>query len=578
MASPIFVSPDEVLEREANRYEGTSSAEQMRRAARLMRGQPAETPEELNRAAAAEVYQRQVARAKAEIDARKRPAEAPAEEPFNPFARAPVRAVPNQMRVPVERHTVTTRALGQADIGAQGQIQGVEQADATWQADALARESARYEREHRRLYGYDVLENEVDAAGAPVFDEAGNIRKRVVRHVPGVVDRQRAEEERYFRDRERARRDLDAMTKIANETPEPERGTWWKSATAGQRAAAVIATIFAGFGGGNAPDAMRKIADDEYKAREDTWLMRQRKAGLAREKVDDHDRMYDVMRARYDDEMTRRLMWERHTQNRFLSEFQAKMAAYGVQKLGPQQQQEMNGLLQKFADTDLALEQRLINTPAKVAVGGGYVYPREMRQIAMEEAKADIGARKELRIAVGKEQIEAPRRASEQAAKGAEETAKQASINKRWLAEQTKKARNLKGQTAAFRAKYGDDIPGLVWGIGFFPTPGSADEEAQVALELLEESTIAFLTGAHAPERTIERLTSKLRDAKAEGDVEAAMRAIEEMADIEIDTARRALDTGDLAGFESVTPENVARPLPSVADTGASDPVRWRTP
>jgi hypothetical protein len=301
--------------------------------------------------------------------------------------------------------------------------------------------------------------------------------------------------------------------------------------------------------------------------------MRQRKVDLSRQRVDDHDRLYEVVRSRWDDEQTRRLIWEQHTQSRFLAEFQAKMAAYGVTKLAPQQQQALNAILQKQDDTALALQQRIVSTPAKIT-RSGYVYPKESRELAMYRAKKGVDVEATLATESGKEAIAAPRMAAEREAKGGEEAAKQEAFNKRWLADYTKKARNLKGQIAAFEAQYSDDIPGLVWGTGFLPTPGSADEEAQMALELLEESTVSFLTGAHAPERTIERLTAKLRDAKAEGDVHAALRVIKQMADIEIDSGRRALETGELSSFEGTDPSLTPRPGPEVPGGGGMSSYR----
>jgi len=372
-----------------------------------------------------------------------------------------------------------------------------------------------------------------------------------------------------------------ASDKLAK-TPDDDRGRYWASRKWWQKFAWAISAIADGMRGLDPMAALNSAIEGDIRDQQSAREARRGELAAAtsqladvrsiyadlRSTIGDEDTTHDAMRlARY--EQAKALLMAEQLRNGI--PLQAALANEGILELD-----------QKINDTTAAIRERLAVTPERIGGGTRYAKPAEERRALLEQAKAEDTHARALQlkgIDVGADSAKQERAgeidiAKEQAkhGPGAPKEAAQRRIDvdqAKWLAEKVEPFRNEERRIVQFQEKYKDEIPGLVWGLGW-QKRGRTDEAIQ-AYERLKRIVMIRLrreSGAAISEKELSNDADAMLEAMDEDDVR-------NMLDDRLTEARERIDYFERAP-EDATVQRVNRaqvgPRAPIASGGSGLP------
>jgi len=337
-------------------------------------------------------------------------------------------------------------------------------------------------------------------------------------------------------------------------TPDQDRGRYWASRKWWQKALWAISAIGDSVRGLDPMAALNSAIEGDirdqaanYGARKDNLDAARAQLGDVRSlyadlrsTIGDEDTTHDAMRlARY--EQAKAMIMAEQLRNGI--PLQAALANEGILELD-----------QKINDTTELIRSRLATTPERIGGGTRYVLPAEQRRSLNKRADAedaharalqmkgiDVGAGAASQERAGQIDIE-----KEQAkhGPGAPKEAAQRRIDvdqAKWLTEKVEPFRNEERMIAKYLETYKDEIPGLVFGLGWQKKLRTDDMiRAKERLKRIVMVRLRRESGAAISEKELSNDADSLLEAMDEDDVRNMLQDRLEEARARIDYFERA--------------------------------------
>lgn len=364
----------------------------------------------------------------------------------------------------------------------------------------------------------------------------------------------------------------DVAIRNVKEAQEMDPDRFWQEKSTGQKIAIAAAALLTGIGGGWNGDAgagarfVNDLVGREVAKQKENYARLQNVADLRERQVGEQQSLYAQLMAQMQDERQVDLALENAQIEAVLAEGEAYIQQAGVHTLSAEQAASMNELRQRLADNRMQIEMMAATNRPTIS-RTVHALPRAARDVLERGAERMEKRSDRLQGAEMDMRKDAAKGPSESDAR---QRQKDAFEQKRYIEKETRPYRNELNLIQRYQQEYKDEIPGLVWGLGWKQhLKTDAEVQAYDRLKRIVMVRLRRESGAAIPPDELEQEAAALVNAMDEDDVRNLLKDRAEEAQFQIDHIERAPAEDAVSEFTRSAPVERA-PMRMTGDAAGS--------